>query len=209
MYKVYDVSMPIFEGMSVYKNKPEKQPSIQVVSDFDKGSARESKITMDAHTGTHVDSPLHMIPGGDTMRSIPAERLVGPCRVIDTTDVTGGISRNDLENKNIQEGDFILLKTRNSSEDAFNPEFIFLAEDGAEFLANKRIKGVGIDGLGIERSQPGHPTHKKLFQADVVIVEGLRLVEVPEGTYFMMGAPIKLVDTEAAPARVVLVEGLL
>jgi arylformamidase len=206
--KMYDVSMSIVEGMQVYKNKEAKRPRISVVQDFDTAPCRESRVDMDVHCGTHVDSPLHMLPDGGTMETIPLERLVGPCRVLDLTHVTDGIARADLEKFNIQPGEFLLLKTKNSYKEEFDFEFIFLAKDGAEYLAEKGINGVGIDALGIERSQAGHPTHKTLFLADVIIMEGLRLKEVPEGSYFMVAAPIKLVDTEAAPARVILLEGV-
>lgn len=206
--KMYDVTMTITENMQVYKNKPEKRPSIRVVQDFDKAAARESRIDLDVHTGTHIDSPLHMLPEGGTMETLSLETLVGSSKVLDMTHVTDGISKIDLEKHEIQEGDFILLKTRNSMEDEFNFEFIYLAEDGAKYLAEKKIRGVGIDALGVERSQPGHPTHKTLFHADILIMEGLRLAEVPQGEYFMVAAPLKVMETEAAPARVLLFEGV-
>jgi len=210
MYKVYDVSMAIYAGMPVYKDKPEKQPQIRVVQDFAPGvTVRESRVDMDVHCGTHVDSPLHMVENGGTMETIPFERLVGPCRVLDFTQVAGGITRADLEAKEFAADEILVLKTRNSFEEAFNLEFVYLTKDGAEYLVEQGVQVVAIDALGIERSQAGHPTHRTLFAADVIIVEGLRLAEVPEGRYFYVGAPIKLVETEAAPARVVLIEGLL
>lgn len=52
-----------------------------------------------------------------------------------------------------------------------------------------------------------HPAHKTLF-SNVIIIEGLRLKNVEQGEYFMVAAPLKLVDTEASPARVLLFEGL-
>lgn len=208
MYKVYDVSMTIHDEMPVYKNKPEKKPVIRVVQDFDSGSARESRVDLDVHTGTHVDSPLHMLPEGGTMETLSIERLTGTCRVLDLSGVEGGITQKDLESKEIRSGEFLLLKTRNSREERFDPEFIYLAEDGARYCCEKGVRGVGIDALGIERNQPGHPTHKQLFRAGILIIEGLRLAEVPEGSYFMVAAPIKLRDTEAAPARVLLFDGL-
>jgi arylformamidase len=207
-YKVYDVSMAIHAEMTVYKNKPEKKPSIRVVQDFDKASARESRVDLDMHTGTHVDSPLHMVPNGGTMETLPLEKLVGPCRVLDMTHVEGGISRADLEAQNVQKDEFLVFKTKNSSVEEFDLEFAYLAEEGAKYLAEIGIRGVAIDALGIERSQTGHPTHKTLFGAGIVIIEGLRLAEVPAGNYFLVGAPIKLLETEAAPARVLLFEGL-
>ncbi|GIM45047.1 cyclase [Collibacillus ludicampi] len=205
MYKIYDVTMPIFSGMSVYKNKPEKQPSFERVQS---GYVSESRVRLDVHTGTHVDAPLHMVEDGPTLETIPLERLVGSCRVVDLTEVTDGITREDLEKIDIQQGEFLLFKTKNSFDEAFNFEFIYVKEDAARFLAEKGIRGVGIDSLGIERSQPGHPTHKTLFENDIVIIEGLRLRHVPEGNYFMVAAPLHLTGTDAAPARVLLFEGL-
>jgi len=200
--------MPIYHGMVTYKNKPEKQPNIRVVQDFNQTSAYESRIDMDMHTGTHVDSPLHMLPNGGTMESIPIERLVGPCRVLDLTEAQDKITRADLERFAPKKGDFLLLKTRNSLTDDFGSGFVFLAGDGAEYLAEAGVRGVGIDAPGVERDQSGHPTHKALFGVDSVIVEGLRLGEVPEGNYFMVIAPIKVLETEAAPARALLFSGL-
>lgn len=203
--KVYDISMPIFEGMAVYKNKPEKQPHIQTVTN---GYVSESRIDLDVHTGTHVDAPLHMVEAGETMETISLERLIGPCRVLDFTQVEDGITAEDLAQKDIRDGEFLLFKTRNSATDAFDFDFIYLKEDGARYLTDRRTKGVGIDALGVERSQPGHPTHKALFGGNVIVIEGLRLSEVPEGEYFMVAAPIHLQGTDAAPARVVLLEGV-
>lgn len=206
MYKIYDISAPIFEGMPVYKNKAEKQPKFEITQDFDTGTVRETRVQLDCHTGTHVDSPLHMIKGGDEIQTIPLERWVGPCKVFDLTGVKDKIDVEHLENLNIVPNDFILFKTDNSLEDGFNFEFVYLSEAGAKYLAEIGIRGVGIDALGVERSQPGHPTHRTLFAHNIVIIEGLRLKDVPQGEYFLVAAPIKLIGTEAAPARVFLME---
>jgi arylformamidase len=203
--KMYDVTAPIFEGMPVYKNKPEKQPKLQTITN---DYVTESRIDMDVHTGTHIDAPLHMVKGGETFETIPLEKLVGACKVFDLTNVKDKITKEDLQHLNIEENDFVLFKTQNSMEDAFNFEFIYVAEGAAQYLADKKVRGVGIDALGIERSQPGHPTHKTLFGSGVIVIEGLRLKDVPEGEYFMVAAPLKLVGTDAAPARVLLFEGM-
>jgi len=201
--KMYDVTAPIFEGMPVYKNKPEKQPKLTTVTN---GYVTESRIDMDVHTGTHIDAPLHMVVNGETFETLSLERLVGDCKVFDLTHIDDKISKNDIEHLGIEENDFILFKTKNSLEDVFNFEFIYVAEDAAQLLAEKKVRGVGIDALGVERDQPGHPTHKTLFGNNIIIIEGLRLQEVPEGQYFMVAAPLKLVGTDAAPARVLLFE---
>ena len=200
---MYDVTAPIFEGMPVYKNKPEKQPKLTTVTN---DYVTESRIDMDVHTGTHIDAPLHMVKDGETFETIPLEKLVGYCKVLDVTNVDDRITKEDLIHFDIQENDFLLFKTKNSFDDAFNFEFIYVAEDAAAYLAEKRIRGVGIDALGVERNQTGHPTHKTLFSHGIIIIEGLRLKDVPAGEYWMIAAPLKLVGTDAAPARVLLFE---
>lgn len=203
-YRLYDISLPIYPGMPVYKNKEEKEPHIEVVQDFPASSARESRLHLDAHTGTHVDAPLHMIPGGDDFSRIRLEDLVGPCRLLDLTHIGESIGKEDLVPFRIKKGEFLLFKTRNSWSPSFDPNFVFLREDGAEYLAEIGIRGVGIDALGIERSQPHHPTHHTLFRHGIYIVEGLSLRDVPAGEYFMVIAPLKLLSTEASPARALL-----
>lgn len=201
--KFYDVTASIYEGMPVYKNKPEKQPSINTVTN---GYVTESKITMDLHSGTHIDAPLHMVTKGETFETISLNDLVGEVKVFDLTTLTisDRISKADIESLEIAESDFVLFKTQNSFEDVFNFDFVFVAADAAAYLAEKKVRGVGIDALGVERAQEGHPTHKTLFAAGVIVIEGLRLKEVPAGSYTMVAAPLKIVGTDAAPARILL-----
>jgi arylformamidase len=205
MSKFYDISMTIHPNMQVYKNDAEKKPIFHNSSNFVTGRAYETLITMNAHTGTHIDAPLHMIENGETMDSIDLESLVGPARVLDLSHVVDGISKTDLEPFAIQAGEWLLFKTSNSDSEEFNFEFIYLKEDGAHYLHDLKIKGVGTDGLGIERAQPNYATHRTLLGAGIHIVEGLRFKDVPAGNYFMVIAPLKVAGIEAAPARAFLI----
>ena len=201
-----DISMPITKDIAVYKNKPEKKPTITAVATHDENGMHESVIQMNLHTGTHIDAPLHMIKDGKTMASTPIEKLITPCRVVDVTDVIGGISKADLEDKGIVKGDFVLLKTANSMTEEFVDDFIFVDRTGAAFLTEIGIKGVGIDGLGIERSQSDYATHRTLLGADIPIIEGLRLKDVRQGEYILLALPISIPGAEAAPMRALLLE---
>lgn len=98
----------------------------------------------------------------------------------------------------------ILFKTKNSYSETFHSEFVYLSEEAAECLATADLKGVGIDGLGIEREQSEHPTHKRLLEKDILIYEGLNLKDVEEGIYEFIGLPLKIGDVEASPVRAIL-----
>jgi arylformamidase len=204
--KIYDISMNVHHDMPVYKNKDSKRPVIEVLQDFSTSSAYESRISMDMHTGTHIDAPLHMIEDGDTMDKFNIETVITYCKVLDFTSVDEKITSDDFADKDIIEGDFIILKTRNSFEENFDFNFVYLDKSGANYLKERRIKGVAIDSLGIERSQEGHETHKILLGNDITIIEGLRLKEVNEGKYLLCALPLKISGVEASPARAVLID---
>ncbi|WP_208591595.1 cyclase family protein [Gracilibacillus suaedae] len=201
--KFYDISMDVYPNMQVWEDIESNKP---VFDRQTSGHVTATTATLGLHTGTHIDAPLHMINNADTFETIQLERLVRKVKVLDLEDSKDGITRSDLEAHTIEQGDFLLCKTKNSyySSEHFDFNFIYLKEDGADYLVEKEIEGIGIDTLGIERSQDGNPTHRKLFRDDIIIVEGLRLKDIEPGEYFMVAAPLKLVGTEAAPARVLL-----
>lgn len=203
--KIYDISMPITADMPVYKGKESKRPIITVENDHTKGTTYESSIKMNLHTGTHLDRPLHMIPQGATMDSLKLEELVTDCMVLNLTEVKDYITEQDLKGKNIQPGDFVLLKTRNSFEPILEEDFIYLEQSGAKYLAELKVRGVGIDALGIERNQPGHETHLELMGIGAHILEGLRLSEIEEDRYELIALPLYIEGAEAAPVKAILI----
>ncbi len=203
---IYDISMNVNEAVQVYKNADDKKPSFEAQYTHADKPVHETKLHINMHTGTHVDYPLHMIDGGKTSDDYDLSPFIGTAKLFDMTHVQDGITKADIEHLAIEEGDIVLFKTTNSFEDTFNYEFVYVKEDAARYLKGKRIKSVGIDGLGIERSQAGHPTHKILLSNDILIIEGLRFRDVPEGTYTLYCLPLKLDHVEAALARAILVK---
>lgn len=205
--KIYDITLDIKEDMMVYKNKEEKIPKLINRSNYqDGGSHYESSINMDIHTGTHMDAPLHMIEDGDTIDQTSLEKCMGKARVLDLIHISDHISSNDLKNYSIDENDIVLLKTKNSFDSQFNFDFVYLDDSGAELLTDKKIKAVGIDGLGIERSQPHYGTHKTLLSNGIPIIEGLKLSDINEGVYTFIGLPLKIKGAEGSPIRAILIE---
>lgn len=201
---IYDVSMLIHEEMQVYKNKDEKKPVFKSINHLSEGGSYETLLTMNLHTGTHIDYPLHMIKDGETSNVEVIGDFLTQCHVFDLTQVNGKIEIVDLEKYDINEGDFILLKTKNSLTDDFLFDFTYLGAEAALYLASIGIKGVGIDGLGIERNQPKHPTHHELLSKGIIIIEGLRLKDIAEKSYEMICLPLKIKNVEATPARIIL-----
>lgn len=204
--KYYDVSMKVSPNMQVYKNRDNKKPVFRVASSFDTGSSHETEVTINVHTGTHMDFPLHMIKGGQTSSELDLDRLIREVKVFDLSHLDDAISKKDVVDLDINKNDFVIFKTRNSFENKFNFKFIYIDESAALYLTQKGIRGVGIDALGVERDQSDHMTHKLFFQNDVYIIEGLRLKEVEQKSYFMYALPIKMDDLDGLLLSVILVD---
>lgn len=204
--KIHDISTLIHEDMIVYKNKEDKKPLFKVVSDHNTGTSHESRALLDMHVGTHMDAPLHMVKGGDTIDNQDLYKCVTNCKLFDLSNVKEKIEMEDISKYEICEEDFIIFKTRNSHAVEFDFKFVFISTEVAQFLASKKIKGVGIDALSVERDQPLHETHEAFLNNNIAVLEGLNLKDVCEGEYFLVALPLKIKGAEGAPARAILIE---
>lgn len=203
---IYDISMDIHPKMTVYKNRTEKSPQIKQVNFFDQHGVYESEVTMNLHTGTHIDYPLHALENGETSETEDLEVLTGKAKVFDLSNVKEAIDYEDIKSLNIEANDFVIFKTRNSFVETFDFDFVYVNENAARYLVDKKIRGVGIDSLGIERAQAGHPTHNLLLGAGIVILEGLRLKNIKQDTYELYCLPLKIKNVEAVPVRAILIK---
>lgn len=205
--KVIDISWPISKATTGYKDR--SVVNFDEVKNFNRDGARETNIHLSSHSGTHVDAPSHFLKDGKTIDELSLDKLVGDCIVLDMTVCAERITRDCLmaHDDHIVEGGIVLLRTTNSDlspTDKFNPHFVYLEASGGAYLAEKKVKVVGIDYLGVEHSQPGHPTHETLMHGDVTVVEGLRLGHVKPDSYFFVCLPLYTIGLEAAPARAIL-----
>jgi arylformamidase len=204
--KIYDISWPLANGMTTYKNNGTfKREETRTWKD---NKSRESLITTGSHIGTHIDAPTHFLEKGKTIDQLDLTKLMGPCKVIDLTDIPFGkaITADDLKKHKLASR--LLLKTRNSdlkADDKFNPDFIYVDKTAAKYLVEQGVVCVGIDYLGIETKQRDHETHEQLLKNETVIIEGLRLKDIEPGDYFLNCLPLPLVGSDAALARAVLI----
>ena len=204
--KIHDVTRMISEDMTVYKDRESKKIKRTIVADYEKADYYESRMDMDMHCGTHIDAPLHMIKGGDTIEKYDLSKFIGDCKVFDLTDVNEAIRKKDIENLNIQKDDIVIFKTKNSSDQGYNPKFVYIEEDAALYLSEKGIKTVGIDAMSIERDKKEHPSHKIILGANIGVIEDLYLKNVGQGQYFLSALPLNIRGSEASPIRAVLIE---
>ncbi len=211
--KYIDISVAIRPDLPVWKGDP--AVSIVRASSIAAGDqANVTRLDMGAHTGTHVDAPLHFLDGRRPADQLELDVLIGPAWVAEF-DVPREISAVDLERAGIPAGTTrLLLKTSNSclwsqKPATFDENFIGISADGAQWLVEQGVRLVGIDYLGIERYDTvphGAPTHKTLLQAEAILLEGLNLSDVFPGAYQLICLPVKIQGADGAPCRAVLVK---
>lgn len=209
--KIYDLSIPISTTMPIYPGDPPVaiDPILQIAAG---DAANVSRLSFGNHTGTHLDPPIHFIPGGKTVDQLDLNVLVGSARVIDLTHVQHEITASDLERARIPRGtQRLLLKTRNSMlwrKSKFQKSFIGIAPDAAEWIVDHKIKLVGIDYLSVETFGAREPrTHRTLLGAGVIAVEGLNLTGIKPGKYTLICLPLKIKAGDGAPVRAILTDG--
>lgn len=200
--EIVDVSIPIRPGMITYPGDPVVRLE-RVKSIADGSVANISRLDFGVHTGTHVDAPLHFIDGAAGADQLPLELLLGPARVVDAREAER-LDAATIERLDLDGAERVLFRTRNSDlwqRDTFSDDFVSIREDGARLLIDRGVRLVGIDYLSIG----DEGAHQALLQAGLVAIEGLDLSAAEPGDYELVCAPLKLVGSDGAPARVLLV----
>ena len=206
--KIYDISVPLTSNLVAFPGDPKLE--ITSFSDIEKGDhCNLSLIKLCSHTGTHIDSPKHFYPNGQTIDNIPLTRFITKAKVFDLTG-RKSISYDDVKDLNIEKNDTILFKTDNKKallEPNFKEDFVYITNDCAKYLADKKLNADGIDYLSIEGFNCDDDlVHKTLLKSGVLILEGLILTDVPEGEYKIIALPLKLEHGNGSPSRIVLIE---
>lgn len=212
-FKIHDISVKLYDGMLTYpKDLPYKRDRQRSMDASD--SSNVSTIEMSAHAGTHVDSPKHYYNDGYGTDRISLSKLYGPAIVIDCRGHEA-VTAELLAAKMPAGTKRLLLKTDNSDRLAEDPgapfrsDFIYLDKSGAELLVEKGVGLVGIDYLSIDKAhQPEKTAHHILLANEVVILEMIDLSKIAPGEYFLACGPLKMADSDGAPARAVLIENL-
>src|SRR5437879_878397 len=166
-----------------------------------------SVYSLGAHSGTHIDAPMHFIATGAPIDQVPLDPLIGAARVIDIPDGVQAIDASELNRHDWRSAKRVLFRTRSTlhgwmDSSQFHRDFAYIAPDAAQLLADAGIVLVGVDYISAEQfGAPAPRTHQILLGRGIPIVEGLDLRPVQAGDYDVIVLPLKVRGHEAAPAR--------
>ena len=189
-YQLIDISQEVF-SCNVFPGDP--QPVMTPQMRISEGAVCNlSAFSMCAHNGTHVDAPYHFIRDGQTIDEIPLERFVGDCWLVHHEgDVSGkdasAILRQARENGAAQR---ILIAGKAT-----------VTEEAARVFADAGILLLGNESQTVGPEDAPMPVHLILLGAEVILLEGIVLKDIPEGKYFLNAAPLNLGGIDGAPCR--------
>jgi len=192
--KLYDISREISPHMTFY-SPDDKMEVIEVMQLKNGDMCNLTRYDISAHTGTHIDTPLHFIEDGAACDGIDLRHFYGKAKLIQS--IKTNVSKEDLIHADIQAGDIILLNTNGK----------VLTTDAALYLVEKQIKTIGIDSLSVdEYGSNDFPVHHILLGSGIAIIEGLKLDDIPQGIYDISALPLKFKDGNGSPVRAVLAD---
>ena len=145
------------------------------------------------HNGTHMDAPLHAVPEGDDVASVPLSQMIGECTVVEYEgrllgDVAERLVRRVLGNRILFKGQTVIDRS------------------ASYVLADAGMQLIGVESPSVASPEEDAAVHRHFLLNNIVLLENLDLSKVEPGTYFLLAAPMKIAGAEAAPVRAVLLE---
>ena len=192
-----DITRALTSG---HPNWPGDTPlTLELVADIQQGSAvNVMKLATSTHCGTHLDAPFHYSRSGRKLGSIALETLIGSAQVI---SATRGVTPELLEPLGHLPERVLFYTGEPAHWDVF-PEFTPLTAELIHALADRGVKLVGTDAPSVDTlTSKDLPAHMACLERGVLILEGLNLHDVPEGSYELICLPLNLPGADASPVR--------
>ena len=207
--KVYDLTHTISREMPVYPGT--EPPVLTVANTYEKDMFKETLLSMFSHTGTHIDPPAHIFEGRTTLDQFPLEQFIGTAIVIDCTTVSDGewITMKHLApyGEDVYRADFLLFHTgydRFWGSEYYFGNFPCIDDEVLTLILQGNYKGIGFDTISLDPMEC-LDRHRRLFrEKDILNIENLKgLGELPRGLVMFTCLPIKVEESDGAPARAI------
>ncbi len=206
--KVIDLSHTLLPGMPVFPG--DAFPDFRAVSSVEKNGHKETLVSMTTHTGTHLDTPAHVIHKGKTISDLETERFFGKGYMLDCSDIKAGknIDAELLQKhvSSIRKADFVLFFTgwsRYWGKSEYFSNFPVLSNNAAEYLSQYNLKGIGMDTPSVDPVDDDNlKIHHILLQQNIIIIENLtNLVALAGEDFYFCCFPLKIENGDGSPVR--------
>lgn len=194
--------MPVFPGT--------EGPLFRSANTIENDGFLETLLTLYSHTGTHLDAPAHMLPGGRFLDEFDTDSFVGRGLVVDIRTPPSPVGPEIFLRlgPTLEKSDFLLLLTgwsRFWNTEKYFHGFPSLSTTAAEYLISLPLKGIGVDAISIDEAESkDFPIHHVFLRKDIVIIENLTNLNALLDTDFVFSClPLKYRRADGSPVRAV------
>ena len=219
--QIIDLTMELADGMQTHPAHPRC-----VVIEFASHAATAprfrppcmgfaSRILMFSdHIGTHVDSPFHFIPTGETIEAVPLDRLVGPAICLDVSAKApeAAVTPAMLEAAEkragavLLPGDILLVRAwpGHHTDDGFL-QCAGLNREAADWVVARGVKALGCDLASPDDPKDlTRPVHMVLLGQGIPIMEHVAHLDVlPRARFQFVGVPLRIRGATGSPIRAI------
>lgn len=203
--EIIDISPLISEKLAVFPEDTPFQEEFLMHTDLGHHISL-SKVTTTLHLGAHTDAPNHYAANSPGIDERPLDFYLGKAQVIEVHLPRGErIRKVHLKNQKI-EAKRVLFKTLSFPDPyQWNNDFNSLSQELVEFLAEQKVKLVGIDTPSIDPANDQIlESHRSVHAHNMAILEGIVLNQTPPGIYELIALPLKIKGADASPVRAIL-----
>lgn len=207
---ILDLTHMIRPEMPVYPGTP--APVLSAAATLTRNGFRETALSLNSHTGTHMDAPAHLLRNGSTLDALPVSQFAGRAAVVDASRLAPGsvITAECLRSldRHLLNADFVLFYTgweKKWNTDAYFQDFPVPDAGAARYLVSLGLKGVGTDAVSVDPvGAPELTAHRILLGGGLVIVENLCLRRtLGRGGFRFYALPLKFEKADGAPVRAI------
>lgn len=187
--KIYDISQELFHCCVFPGDSAPSGKWAQRIADGD--SCNLTELSLCAHNGTHVDAPFHFYEEGKTVDQLELYKMIGEAAVV---SFDGKLREADIDRIMETAPKRILFKGN-----------AVVTLEAARALNRHNVQLIGVESQTVGPPDAPEMVHLELLKNEVVLLEGIRLKDAPEGIYFLNAAPINLGGADGAPCRAMLI----
>ena len=208
--KIIDLTHTIENNMTIFPGG--LKPDNTVISTVSNDGFMETRLHIDSHNGTHMDSPAHIIENGTTLDKIDVINFVGSAALIDCSLLSENKKITyDLIEKNkdiIDKCEFIIFYTNWSkywNSEKYLDNYPIMDDEVVDFIISSKKKGVGFDTISVDAIDSIELlNHHKLLSNNILIFENLtNLEEIKSNLFTFCALPLKFKNSDGAPIRAI------
>jgi arylformamidase len=204
--RLWDISQPLRPSLPVWPGDTAFSSRRRWLIE-DSSPVNVASFETSTHAGTHADAPLHYDPAGAAADEADLDVYLGPCRVVDARACGPAITRAFVANLAAPPPRVLFRTYAAFPHQAWRSDFTAVAADAIGWLAEHGVRLIGVDAPSLDpETSKTMDAHRAVLAADMRILEGLVLDEVPAGDYELIALPLKLAGLDSSPVRAVLRE---